>query len=87
MKVETPRLVPKRYWEKWSKKSMYLRGLIHECVRQIRDAMHAKISLSLLNIDKENYPRRASVATLKQSHEGDVVLIQATTWFVRCKLI
>ena len=71
--------MPSKSWAKWSQKGLDLRGLMHECVR--------KISLSLLKIDAENYPWRARGATLKQSHEGDVVLIQATTWFVRCKLI
>jgi hypothetical protein len=46
-----------------------------------------QISLSLLKMDAENYLWRSRVDTLKESHEGDVVLIQATTWFVRCKLI
>jgi hypothetical protein len=46
-----------------------------------------QINLNLLKIDAENYPWRDKVATLKQSHEGDVVLIQATNWFFRCKLI
>jgi hypothetical protein len=38
-----------------------------------------QISLSLLKINAENYPWRARGATLKQSHEGDVILVQATT--------
>jgi len=45
-----------------------------------------QINLSLLKTDVENYPWRARGATLKQIHESYVVLIQVTTYFVRCKI-
>ena len=45
-----------------------------------------QINLSLLKINAENYHWRAKSATPKQSHEGDVILVQETTWFVRYKL-
>jgi hypothetical protein len=47
----------------------------------------SQINLNLLKIDAENYPWRAKGVAPKQSHEDDVLLIKATTWFVRCKLI
>jgi hypothetical protein len=45
-----------------------------------------QINLRLLKINARNYPWRARDATLKESHEGDVIFVQATTYFVRCKL-